>query len=67
MVEMAGIMFLTWLGLEMVKGLKERGKEEGYTKIDYVAIVSLIISSLLVILKITVLLLNTAKGISIFN
>jgi hypothetical protein len=67
MVEMAGIMFLTWLGLEMVKGLKERGKEEGYTKIDYVAIVFLIISSLLVILKITVLLLNTAKGISIFN
>lgn len=64
---MAGIMFLTWLGLEMVKGLKERGKEEGYTKIDYVAIVFLIISSLLVILKITVLLLNTAKGISIFN
>ena len=43
MVEMAGIMFLTWLGLEMVKGLKERGKEEGYTKIDYVAIVFLII------------------------
>lgn len=67
MVEMAGIMFLTWLGLQMVKGLKERGKEEGYTKIDYVAIVFLIISSLLVILKITVLLLNTAKGISIFN
>ena len=67
MVEMAGIMFLTWLGLEMVKGLKERGKEEGYTKIDYAAIVFLIISSLLVILKITVLLLNTAKGISIFN
>ena len=67
MLEMAGIMFLTWLGLEMVKGLKERGKEEGYTKIDYVAIVFLIISSLLVILKITVLLLNTAKGISIFN
>lgn len=67
MVEMAGIMFLTWLGLEMVKGLKERGKEEGDTKIDYVAIVFLIISSLLVILKITVLLLNTAKGISIFN
>lgn len=67
MVEMAGIMFLTWLGLEMVKGLKERGKEEGYTKIDYVAIVFLIISSLLVILKITVLLLNTEKGISIFN
>ena len=67
MVEMAGIMSLTWLGLEMVKGLKERGKEEGYTKIDYVAIVFLIISSLLVILKITVLLLNTAKGISIFN
>ena len=67
MVEMAGIMFLTWLGLEMVKGLKERGKEEGYTKIDYVAIVFLIISSLLFILKITVLLLNTAKGISIFN
>lgn len=67
MVEMAGIMFLTWIGLEMVKGLKERGKEEGYTKIDYVAIVFLIISSLLVILKITVLLLNTAKGISIFN
>lgn len=67
MVEMAGIMFLTWLGLEMVKGLKERGKEEGYTKIDYVAIVFLIISSLLVILKIIVLLLNTAKGISIFN
>ena len=67
MVEMAGIMFLTWLGLVMVKGLKERGKEEGYTKIDYVAIVFLIISSLLVILKITVLLLNTAKGISIFN
>lgn len=67
MVEMAGIMFLTWLGLEMVKGLKERGKEEGYTKIDYVAIVFLIISSLLVILKITVLLLNIAKGISIFN
>ena len=67
MVEMAGIMFLTWLGLEMVKGLKERGKEEGYTKIDYVAIVFLIISSLLVILKITVLLLNTSKGISIFN
>lgn len=67
MVEMAGIMFLTRLGLEMVKGLKERGKEEGYTKIDYVAIVFLIISSLLVILKITVLLLNTAKGISIFN
>ena len=67
MVEMAGIMFLTWFGLEMVKGLKERGKEEGYTKIDYVANVFLIISSLLVILKITVLLLNTAKGISIFN
>ena len=67
MVEMAGIMFLFFLGFEMVKGLKERGKEEGYTKIDYVAIVFLIISSLLVILKITVLLLNTAKGISIFN
>lgn len=67
MVEMAGIMFLTWFGLEMVKGLKERGKEEGYTKIDYVAIVFLIISSLLVILRITGLLLNTAKGLSIFN
>ena len=67
MVEMAGIMFLAWLGLEMVKGLKERGKEEGYTKIDYVAIIFLIISSLLVILKITGLLLDTAKGLSIFN
>ena len=67
MVEMAGILFLTWFGLEMVKGLKERGKEEGYTKIDYVAIIFLIISSLLVILKITGLLLDTAKGLSIFN
>lgn len=67
MVEMAGIMVLFFLGFEMVKGLKERGKEEGYTKIDYVAIIFLMISSLLVILKITGLLLNTAKGLSIFN
>ena len=67
MVEMAGILFLFFLGFEMVKGLKERGKEEGYTKIDYVAIIFLMISSLLVILKITGLLLNTAKGLSIFN
>lgn len=67
MVEMAGILFLFFLGFEMVKGLKERGKEEGYTKIDYVAIIFLMISSLLVIIKITGLLLNTAKGLSIFN
>lgn len=66
MVEMAGIMILCDCGLSMVKGFKERAKEEGYTKIDYVAFIFIFIAIILSTIRIFGLIANAFSNFS-FN
>lgn len=67
MIRIIRVMFSLLLGDEAVEGFKERAKEEGYTKIDYVAIFFLMFSFLLVFLKNLGLLLSAVKELSTFN
>mgnify|MGYP003082114206 CR=1 FL=1 len=66
MVEILGVMFILWIGSEAVKSFKERAKEEGYTKIDYVAFGFILVAIILSAIRIFGLIANAFSNFS-FN